>query len=137
VAIREIRGKTTYITMAEILFKELSYQIVGAALEVHRILGPGYLEAVYEGALAYEFAQRGIPFARQQQLSVKYKNVLVGDYVADFLVDGKIILELKAVAELHPRHEAQAIHYLTTTGLRLALLLNFGADSLQSKRIVR
>lgn len=123
--------------MAEILFKELSYLIIGAAMEVHRILGGGYLEAVYQAALAHELTRRGIPFEQFKRLAVDYKGVIVGEYIADFVIDGKIILEIKAVSEFHPRHEAQAINYLTTTGLRLAILLNFGADSLQSKRIVR
>lgn len=66
-----------------------------------------------------------------------YKGILVGDYIADFVIENKIILEIKAVSALHPRHEAQAIHYLTATGLQLAILLNFGAESLQSRRIAK
>ena len=123
--------------MAEILFKELSYTIVGAAMEVHRILGPGFLEAVYQAALAHELALRGILFEQLKRLPVTYKGVSVGDYVADFAIEGKVILELKAVSSLHPRHEAQAINYLASTGFRLAILLNFGDDRLQHKRMVR
>ena len=123
--------------MTEILFKESSYAIIGAAMEVHRILGPGFLEAVYEAALAHELTLRGIPFERQKKLPVYYKGQLVGEYEADFVVDGQIILELKAVSKLTPAHEAQAHNYLAATGLRLAILLNFGAESLQQKRIVR
>jgi len=123
--------------MAEILFKELSYTIVGAAMEVHRILGPGYLEAVYQAALAQELAVRGIRFEQLKRLPVTYKGVSVGDYVADFAIEGKVILEIKAASSLHPRHEAQAINYLAATGFRLAILLNFGADRLQHKRMVR
>lgn len=122
--------------MAEILHKELSYTIVGAAMEVHRVLGPGFLEAVYESALAHEFALRGLPFKRQAALPVRYKEALVGEYLADFIVDNQVVIELKAVAQFHPAHEAQAHHYLAATGLRLAILLNFGAESLQYKRIV-
>jgi GxxExxY protein len=123
--------------MAEILFKELSYVIIGAAMEVHRILGPGFLEAVYETALAHELTLRGIRFEAQKRLPVYYKGQLVGDYVADFVVEDQIILEIKAVSALTAAHEAQAHNYLTATGLRLAILLNFGATSLQQKRIVR
>jgi len=123
--------------MTKILFKELSYKIIGAAMEVHRILGPGFLEAVYEGALAHELTLRGIPFERQRELPVYYKGQLVGHYVADFVIDGQIILELKAVSALTKAHEAQAHNYLAATCLRLAILLNFGAESLQQKRIVR
>jgi len=123
--------------VAEIIYKELSYAIVGAAMEVHRILGPGFLEAVYQAALAHELTGRGIRFEQFKKLPVYYKGVLVGDYEADFVIEGKIILEIKAVSHLHPKHEAQAINYLTATGFRLAILLNFGADSLQHQRIVK
>ena len=123
--------------MAEIIFKELSYAIVGAAMEVHRILGPGFLEAVYQAALAHELTLRGIRFEQFKKLPVYYKGVLVGEYEADFVIEDKIILEIKAVSKLHPRHEAQAIHYLTATGFRLAILLNFGTPSLKHQRIVK
>jgi GxxExxY protein len=81
--------------------------------------------------------RRGIAFEQFKRLAVEYKGASVGDYIADFVVDGKIILEIKAVSEFHPKHEAQAINYLTATKLRLAILLNFGAESLQHKRIIR
>ena len=123
--------------MAEILYKELSYAVVGAAMEVHRILGPGFLEEVYESALAHELALRRISFERQKRLPVCYKGELAGSYVADLVVDGQIVLELKAISRLTLIHEAQAHHYLAATGLRLAILLNFGSTSLQQKRIVR
>jgi GxxExxY protein len=123
--------------MAEILYKELSYAIIGAAMEVHRILGPGFLEAVYQAALAHELTLRGIRFVQFKKLPVYYKDVLVGDYEADFVIEDKIILELEAVSTLHPKHEAQALNYLTATGFRLAILLNFGADSLQHQRVVK
>lgn len=123
--------------MAEILFRELSYAVVGAAVEVHRLLGPGFLEAVYQAALAHELNLRCIPFQQSVKLPVSYKDVTLGEYEADFVVEDKIILEIKAMQALHPRHEAQAIHYLTATGLQLAILINFGAASLEYKRIVR
>ena len=123
--------------MAEILFKELSYAVVGAAMEVHRVLGAGFLESVYESALAYELTLRGIRFERQMRLPVYYKDQLVGEYVADFVIEGQIILELKAVSAISAAHEAQAHHYLAATGLKLAIILNFGAESLQQKRIAR
>lgn len=123
--------------MTGLLFKELSFAVVGAAMEVHRILGPGFLEAVYQAALEHELTLRGIPFERQKRLAVVYKGQIVGEYIADLVIDGKIILELKAVSQLTPAHEAQAHHYLAATGLHLAILLNFGAPSLERKRIVR
>ena len=123
--------------MAKILYKELSYAIVGAAMEVHRILGPGFLEAVYQAALAHELTLRNIHFEQFKRLPVYYKGILVGEYVADSVIEGRIILEIKAVSTLHPKHEPQVINYLTATGFRLAILINFGADSLQQKRMVK
>lgn len=123
--------------MGDILFKELSYLIVGAAMEVHKILGSGYLEAVYQAALTHELQLRSISVKREVHLPVSYKGVEVGYYLADLMVEDKIILELKAVSKLTPRHKAQAINYLTTTGLQLALLLNFGGRSLETQRIIR
>jgi len=123
--------------MTEILFKELSYAIIGAAMEAHRVLGPGFLEAVYESALAYELTLRGIRFERQMHLPVYYKDQLLGEYIADLVIEGQIILELKAISAISAAHEAQAHHYLAATGMKLAIILNFGAESLQQKRIVR
>ena len=117
--------------MAEILFKKLSYQVVGAAMEVHRLLGPGFLETVYQTALAHELNLIGIPFEQQKRLTVKYKDIVVGEYVADFMVDDKFIVEIKAVSNLTSSHQAQALNYLAATGYQLAILLNFGASSLQ------
>ena len=123
--------------MAEILYPELSYAVVGAAMEVHAVLGPGFLENVYETALAHELTLREIPFVTQKLLPVSYKGRLVGQYAADVVVDNKIILELKAVSRMNDAHVAQAHHYLTATSLRLAILINFGAKSLQYQRIIR
>lgn len=123
--------------MPELLYRQLSFDIIGAAMEVHRTLGPGFLEAVYQNSLAHELSLRQIPFVEKKALPVLYKGRLVGDYEADIVVDDKIILELKAVSEFHPKHAAQAANYLAATGYRLALLLNFGADSFQSRRIIR
>jgi GxxExxY protein len=100
-------------------------------------LGPGFLESVYEAALAHELTLRGIPSEQQKRLAVTYKDQPVGEYVADLIVEGKIILELKAVSRISAVHEAQAHNYLAATGLCLAIILNFGAASLQQKRIVR
>jgi GxxExxY protein len=120
-----------------LLYKELCYRIVGAAQEVHRGLGSGFLESVYEHALARELTLLSVPFVRQYPIPVIYKDATIGEYRADFLVDEKIILEIKASSCLIPEFEAQAIHYLTATRLRLAILLNFGAGSLQFKRIIK
>lgn len=123
--------------MSEILFKDLSYKIVGAAMEVHRLLGPGFLETVYQTSLAHEFELQRIPFKQQKRLTIKYKDIVVGDYIADFVIDEKIIVEIKAVSNLNSSHQAQALNYLAATGYKLAILLNFGATSLQQRRVVR
>lgn len=122
--------------MAEIIHKELSYAIIGAAMEVHRILGPGFLESVYEEALAHEFDLRGIPYQRQAKLAVRYKGIIAGEFRADFLVDGKVVVELKATKALTDGDEAQLLNYLKGTGYRVGLLLNFGSSSLEQKRRV-
>jgi len=123
--------------MVELLYKELTFAIIGAALEVHGILGPGFLETVYQSALARELTLRGIPFEQQVHLPVSYKDVLVGEYIADFIIDGKLIVEIKAVSNFNSQHQAQAMHYLTATGCRLALLLNFGTGSLEHRRVIK
>ncbi len=119
------------------LYEELSGTVIGAAMEVHKQLGPGFLEAVYERALVLELTTRKIPFERQAPIAIMYKEMDVGKYRADFLVDGKVILEIKATASLVAADLAQALHYLTATRFRLALLLNFGGKSLQFKRVIR
>jgi len=120
-----------------LLYEELTRTIIGIAMEVHRALGPGFIESVYETALCMELTDRKIPFKDQVPIPVYYKNVALGEYYADLLVDEKIIIEIKAVSALVPRHEAQAIHYLAATKMRLALLINFGMPKLQFKRIIR
>ena len=123
--------------MTELLYKELTFEVIGAAMEVHRLLGSGFLEAVYQKALAYELRARNISFQEQVHLPVIYKGELIGDYIADFVIDGKLIVEIKAVSRLNSAHQAQAMHYLSATGLRLALLLNFGAGSLEHRRVIK
>ncbi len=123
--------------MSKLLHQELSFALNGAAMEVHRQLGPGFLEAVYQTALAHELSLRAIQFKQLIPLTVTYKGTIVGNYEADFIVEDKVVLELKATSTFHNRHTAQAINYLTTTGLELAILYNFGSDSLQKKRVVR
>lgn len=123
--------------MTEILYKDLSFEIFGAAIEVHRVLGGGFLEAVYQKALAHEFALSGIPFVPQKHLPVSYKDLPVGEYIADFIVDEKIIVEIKAVSHFANEHQAQALNYLAATGYKLAILLNFGEKKVAQLRIVR
>jgi GxxExxY protein len=110
---------------SHILYKELSYAIGGAVIDVHRHLGPGQIEANYERALAQELTTRGIPFRRQVPIDSFYKGELVGEFVVDMIVNDQIILELKSVVQLHQVHGAQLLSYLRATGLRLGLLINF------------
>ena len=104
--------------------------IIGAAIEVHRILGPGFLESVYQKALELELLRRGIPFVPQHRIIVEYKGTEVGEGWLDFLVEGKVIVEIKAVESLAPIHTAQVISYLRTTCHKLALLINFNVKLL-------
>jgi GxxExxY protein len=117
---------------------ELARQVIGAAIEVHRILGPGFLESVYEEALAIELTMRGIPFERQKPIVLMYKNNVVGDSRLDLLFGSLLIVELKAVETVHPIHSAQAINYLKILQLKLALIINFNVVQLKHgvKRIV-
>jgi GxxExxY protein len=117
---------------------DLSGRVIGAAIEVHRALGPGFLESVYEAALAIEFSERGILFARQVPIEVGYKGQAVGEGRADFIVENQIILELKAIENLMPIHEQQLLSYLKATGHRLGLLINFNVSVLSHgvKRVI-
>lgn len=99
--------------------------IIGAAIEVHKELGPGFLEKVYEQAMSLELTHRGLSYTRQVSVDVYYKNVIVHGQVLDMIVEGKVILELKSVAELLPIHEAQIISYVKSTKISAGLLINF------------
>ena len=112
----------------------LTRQVIGCAMRVHRVLGPGYLEAVYQNALAHELRKSGLPTECERRIPVRYDGVVVGDYVADIVVDGRVTVENKAVRALTREHEVQLVNYLTATGIDIGLLLNFGAPSLQFKR---
>jgi GxxExxY protein len=114
--------------------KELTESIIGAAFEVHNVLGPGFLEKVYRNALLKELLVRGHGAEAEVKIPVYYKGESVGDYYADVLVDERVILELKALAGLTGEHEAQLLNYLKATGLKIGLLLNFGTRKVQIKR---
>ena len=116
---------------------ELTEKIIGCAMEVHRRLGPGYFESVYEKALLIELRYAGLNCANQVAINVTYRNEAVGEFVADIVVEKRVILELKACQSLHQRNEAQVVNYLVATGYDIGLLLNFGANSLQVKRKYR
>ena len=116
---------------------DLAGQVIGLAMKVHNTLGPGYLESVYKKALMVELAEAGLDFQDEQQLDVYYRGRLVGKFQADLIVEGRLILELKACEVLTRAHEVQLVNYLTTTGIDEGLLLNFGAQSLEYKKKFR
>jgi GxxExxY protein len=116
---------------------ERTYAIIGAAMEVHRQLGAGFLESVYQEALAVELAERGIPFRREVELPVMYKGrALSAQFRADFICFDTVIVELKAIEAMGGAAEAQLVNYLKATNLPVGLLLNFGAKSLDYRRFV-
>jgi GxxExxY protein len=114
----------------------ISEQVISCAFEVSNTLGAGFFEKVYENALCVEFSRAGIPFCRQQRYGIRYKNENIGDYMADIVVDNKLLIELKALSALNREHEAQVMNYLKASGLRVGLLLNFGTSRMAMKRIV-
>ena len=117
---------------------DLARAVIGAAIEVHKLLGPGFLESVYEEALCVELRLRGIPFVRQAPIAVHYKGQRVGENRVDILVGGVLIVELKTVDALAPVHHTQVLSYLKATGCQLGLLINFNAFLISSgiKRVV-
>ena len=121
----------------EILYKDLSYKIVGLAMKVHSKLGYGFLEKVYENALMVLFRREGIEAKQQVPITVYFEEEVVGNYYADILVEDKVILEIKSVENIIDAHIAQTLNYLKATGLRLAIILNFSKEKLEYKRIVK
>lgn len=123
--------------MGHLLYKEESYNLLGVLFEVHNNLGGGFLEVVYSDAIEYELKLRDIPFEREKQFKVHYKDtVLKHHFYADFVVYDKIILEIKSTTHTHDAHIAQCINYLKISGKKLAILVNFEADKLVHQRIL-
>jgi len=125
--------------MEDLLYKEEVYQIIGAAIEVHRVLGNGFLESVYEEAMSIESTNRQIPFKTQVRLPVYYKEILLSrEFIADYVAYDKIIVEFKCLSRLTGIEEAQVLNYLKATGMKLGLLINFGGrGKLEWKRLIR
>jgi len=124
-----------YKKMIDLIYKSESHAIIGAAIEVHRTLGNGFLEPVYQEALALELDMQNIPYEQEKQLRIQYKNqYLKKYYMADFICYDKVLIELKAVKCLIPEHESQVINYLNATGYKLGLLINFGGMKTEIKR---
>ncbi len=124
--------------MTDVRIEGLAHAVIGASIEVHRELGPGFLESAYENALAIELAARGIPFERQAPIHVIYKGRSVGEGRVDFLVDRSLVVELKTVDFFSAIHIAQVLSYLRATGLPLALLVNFNVPVMKHgiKRVI-
>ena len=116
---------------------ELTSRIIGCCMEVHRILGNGFQELIYQRALAIEMNRQGISFSREHEMDIFYKDEHIGTRRVDFFVEGKVMLELKALIHLEDVHLAQAINYLEAYGLGIGLLVNFGAKSLEFKRVMK
>ena len=118
------------------LINGISKLIIGSAYAVGNTLGAGFLEKVYENALAYELKQNGLKVEQQIPMKVKYKEIVVGEYITDILVEETVIVELKAVKEFDNVHKAQCMNYLRATGLNICLLINFGKPMVEVKRII-
>jgi GxxExxY protein len=116
---------------------ELTGKIIGCAMEVHRHLGNGFQEVIYQRALAIEMRHQGLSFSREKEMEIFYKGEDIGTRRVDFFVEGKIMVELKAIVQLDEVHLAQAINYLEAYGLDIGLLINFGNRSLQFKRVMK
>jgi GxxExxY protein len=118
--------------------EDVASETIGAAIEVHRVLGPGFLERIYHDALCIELQARGITFERERPVAIRYRDIAIQGQRVDLIVGGCIIVELKALTRFDPVHDAQVISYLRTTGLRLGLLLNFSCPTLREgiRRVV-
>ncbi len=117
--------------------EHLIEKIIGCAYKVYNTLGSGFLEKVYENALYIELSRRGLSVKQKYSIEVYYDNVIVGEYIADLLVEDKVLIELKAVQNLCKEHEVQLVNYLVATGINIGLLINFGPKSVQIKRRLR
>ena len=115
--------------------KQLTAKIIECAFKVHKKLGFGFLESVYQNALSIELSRAGLLTEKEKKIQVLYDDRVIGDFVADLVVEDKVILELKSVKEIHPAHEAQLVNYLKATGMEVGLLINFG-DQVEIKRRV-
>lgn len=123
--------------MPELLFKDETHKLIGLCMEIHRVLGKGHDEVIYKDALVVELNRSNVPFAREKKFEVTYKDVILPHcYFADFVVLGKVLLEAKAIEKLADAHMKQVLNYLAASKLRVGLLVNFGGDSLEWKRVV-
>jgi len=121
----------------EYKYSDITQKIIGAAMKVHSTLGNGFQEVIYQRALAFEMAKFGLSFLREKEMVIYYDGHEVGTRRADFLIEGKVLLELKALTVLDEVHLAQAINYLEAYGLEVGLLINFGGKSLEYRRLIK
>ncbi len=124
------------MNVKEIIYKELSYQIIGIAMEIHKELGYGFLEKVYENAFTVLLNDRNVKFEQQKSIEIYFRKVMIGHYIADLVIEEKIIIELKAVSQILDVHKAQLANYLKATGVRLGIIINFGKETLEFERVV-
>jgi GxxExxY protein len=126
----------TLIIKNQFVASGVTGDIIGAAMEVHRRLGPGFLESVYEEAMAVELSLKQMPFERQKELPVFYRGKVIKKFICDFLVSGEVVVELKAIKGLTEIEQVQLTSYLKASGIEIGLLLNFGCKSLEFKRMI-
>ena len=125
------------MNMEEFYLKEETYKIIGLCMEVHKILGKGFNEIVYKEGLQYEFIKNNIPFEREKEYRIEYKDIVLSKhYFADFVVFGEIILEIKAISQLTTSDTGQTLNYLACSKNKIGLVINFGEDSLKYKRVI-
>ena len=131
-------GNSSLCSPKEFPSKDITEKIISCAIEVHSTLGPGLLESVYEEALAYEFELRGIEYEKQKEIRLKYKGREIGNHRIDFLAEREVILEIKAVEQIHKIYEAQVLTYLKAVKKRVGLLINFNVERLKEglKRLI-
>lgn len=122
--------------MPAYLYSSLTKQIIGLGIKVHKELGPAYEEKLYQRALYLELQRAGLKFEREKEVSINYGPVRIGKKKLDFVIDGKIVVELKKVSQIDAVHKAQVVSYLKATGLKLGLILNFGQERLEIKRVI-
>jgi GxxExxY protein len=123
--------------MEEFYLKEETYEIIGLCMEVHKILGKGFNEIIYKEALQYEFTKKKIPFEREKEYNIEYKDIILSKrYFADFVVFDEIILEIKAISQLTSSDTGQTLNYLACSKNKIGLVINFGDDSLKYRRVI-
>ena len=122
---------------SDLQYGEITEKIIGCAFEVIKELGTGFLESVYEKALTMALREKGLQVQCQHPLNVHFRQQVVGEFYADLVVEGKVIIELKAVKAIAPEHQAQIINYLKATGIEVGLLINFGSPKIEYKRFTR